>query len=272
MRRDGMWIGNTLVLLTAFLLASSASATDVSPLQASFASSAGDTNWSAAADLTGDGVVGVADFNEVRSSLGLPPGAAGVARAAAAAAAVGTPLIEIIFPGTQMNEIAVTPGSTVTAQVRITAGPEGLSSYGVSLRFDNDLDFLLANEFLPAGLGFSNLTAGFEVISESSGQVPGQIQSCEAVTFGAGVVDASFVACEIEFRANANLADDGEDIFVGLFATGVDGLFASDGSDLAGGAVFANASVHPVPEPSAEFAVLAVAAALAVQRRWRSAR
>ena len=272
MRLDGMWIGNTLVLITTFLLASSASAIDVSPLQASFASSAGDTNWSAAADLTGDGVVGVADFNELRSSLGLPPGAAGVARAAAGALAVGTPRIEILFPDTQLNEIAVTPGSLVTAQVRITAGPEGLSSYGVSLRFDNDLDLVTATELLPTGLGFSHLTTGFELLSESSGQALGNIQSCEAVTFGAGVVDASFLACEIVFRANANLADDGEDLFVGLFATGVDGLFASNGSDLAATAVFANASVHPVPEPSAEFAAIAVAAALALQCRRRAAR
>ena len=170
-----------------------------------------------------------------------------------------------------MNEIAVTPGSPVTAQIRITAGPEGISSYGVSLRFDDDLDLGTASEFLPAGFTF-NLSAGFELLSESSSQALGNIQSCEAATFGVGVVSDSFFACEIDFVANANLADDGEDLFVGLFATGVDGIFASDGSNLASVAVFANASVHPVPEPSAEFAVMAVVAALAVQRRWRSAR
>ncbi len=271
MRRDGMSIGSTLVLFAAFVLASSAAATDVSPLQASFGSSAGDSNWSAAADLTGDGVVGVGDFNELRNSLGLPRAAAGFAAPAADAPAAGTPLIEILFPDTGMNEIAVTPGSPVTAQVRITAGPEGISSYAVSLRFDEDLDLDTASEFLPAGFTF-NLTAGFELLSESSSQALGNIQSCEAATFGVGVVSDSFFACEIDFVANANLADDGEDLFVGLFATGVDGIFASDGSNLAEAAVFANASVHPVPEPSAEFAVIAVVAALAAQRRRRAAR
>ena len=271
MRRGGMWTGNTLVLLTAFLLASSASATDVSPLQASFASSAGDSNWNAAADITGDGVVGVADFNELRNSLGLPPSAARVAGGAAGAVGGGGPLIEILFPDTGLNEIAVTPGSPVTAQIRITAGPEGISSYAVSLRFDDDLDLDTASEFLPASFEF-NLTNGFELLSESNGGTLGEIQSCEAAAFGDGAVDETFLACEIEFVANANLADDGEDLFVGLFAAGVDGIFASDGSDLAGVAVFANASVHPTPEPSAGLAAMAVAAALAVLRRRHSAR
>ena len=123
-----------------------------------------------------------------------------------------------------------------------------------------------ANEWLP--LGFErNLSDGFDLLTESSGSALGEIQSCEAATLGVGIASGSFLACEIEFAASADLAEDGEDIFVGLFATGVDALFASDGSDLAAAAVFANASVHPVPEPSAELSIVAVVAALAWRRR-----
>lgn len=240
-------------------------ASDVVPLQTSFGSTEGDLEWNAAADLDGDGEIGLRDFNVLRSRLGLPAGEVGV---------VGTPpfgpgpRVEIVFPANGMSEIAAPPGTLLTAQVWITVGAEGLSSYAVSLRFDDDLDLVAADELLPLGFDF-HLSDGFEVVTESHDPELGQIQSCEAATLGSGVADASILACQIRFLTTGSLADDGVDIFVEVAAAGVDGLFAGNGSDLGGAAVFANGAVHPVPEPSLAWMTATGVLTLVLGRRPR---
>jgi len=237
---------------------------DVGPLQASFGTTDADPAWNPAADLDEDGVIGVPDFNRLRAF---------VAAASPGAAPLGAsgPLVEIVFPDTMTSEIAVAPGTPITAQVRISAGAEGLASYGVSVRFDEDLDLVGGSEQLAMGFDF-HLSDGFEASVESELGTLGEIRSCEAATFGDGVAGATFVACEIELLASASLAEDGEDLFVGLFATGVDGLFASDGSDLGALATFANGSVHPVPEAAATWTSLAALVATFAVRRMRPRR
>jgi hypothetical protein len=243
-------------------------ASDLPLLAAAFGASSGDPTWNAAADLDGDGTVGVPDFAVLRSRLGLPPGELGDTGTPALG---GGPLVAILFPDTQTNEIAVAAGAPVVAQVWITPGADGLAGYGVSLRFDGDLDLAGASELLPAGFD-TNLSAGFESTLESDGLSLGEIASCEAASLGAGAAaGVPFLACEIELVASDAVAEDGEDLFVGLFAPGVDGLYTSDGGDLSSAAVFANASVHPAPEPAAALAACAALAAVASLRRCRIA-
>lgn len=188
--------------------------------------------------------------------------------AVVAAPSAAAPVVEILFAnGT--SQLAAAPGDPVTVRIVVTPGPEGVSSYGISLRFDDELDLAGAVEHLPAGFDL-NLSPGFELLSESSGSSLGQVSSCEAAALGAGAGPGSFVACELTFLATAALADDGADLVAGLFATGVDGIFSAAGADLAASAAFGSASLVPIPEPGV--ALLLATGLLALARTGGGAR
>jgi hypothetical protein len=242
-------------------------ASDVPPLAAAFGASESEPAWNPAADLDGDGTVGLADFALLRGTFGLAPGESGFPGDGAQGDLL--PRVEILFAETGTSAIATTPGATVTAQIWITPGPEGLAGYAVSLRFDADLDFADASELVPAGFE-RNLSFGLETVTESDGPAFGDVRSCEAVAIGAGAPGVPFLACEIELVASDALALDGVDVFAGLFAAGVDGLLASDGSDVSGAAVFTHGSVHLAPEAARVLSIAAALGALAALRRGRS--
>jgi hypothetical protein len=187
--------------------------------------------------------------------------AAGLCLGAAPLDARALAIVELVFSESGSDAIEAAPGDTITAELHITAGAEGISSYGISVAFDADLDFLSATELLPAAYSF-NLNAGIDGSEESDGATLGRVLTFEAATFGAGAANATFLAGTISFLVAAPLQD-GPDLTAGLFNVGIDGMFDSDG--LVVEAVFGSASV--VPEPGTMLLLGAGLAALVAGAR-----
>lgn len=152
------------------------------------------------------------------------------------------------------NFIFAAPGDQLTLDILLTADAEGVSSYGISMEFDNDfgneLNLLEATERLPGGFQF-HLTPGVAATVESDALTVGRVDTFEAATFGAGPNSTTFVIGQVRFLATANLATDGSDIFAGLFNSGIDGIFNSSGFDIGPTANFEEAGVNLVPIPAA---------------------
>ena len=185
-----------------------------------------------------------------------------LAAAALPRAAHAIPIVEIVFLESGTPVIAASPGDSVTAEIRITSDEAGVSSYGVSLEFDSDLDLVLATELLPAGFAF-NLSNGVQDTLESQVAQDGHVFTFEAATFGNGPVSTTFAVGTIQFTVK-DPQSDGVDLRSGLFNAGIDGFFDNAGESLAG-VEFGTASVVPVPEPGALW-LLVAAVALAGRR------
>lgn len=153
----------------------------------------------------------------------------------------------------------------------MTADAAGISSYGVSVLFDNGElklngvpDIAAATELLPPGFTF-NFNAGVG----SASQALGQVYSFEAATLGLGPVSSTFTIGTISYKAIAPFTDGVLDVTPGLFNAGFDGIFDNAGGDLGPTTVFTGGKVDlVVPEPSrAALLVGAMAMMLAVRRR-----
>jgi len=194
-----------------------------------------------------------------------------------ATSAGATPIAELVFvassgagaPGT--STIQAEPGDLLTAEIRVTAGPEGVSAYGISLEFDVDLgdelDVVSVTELLPPGFSFS-FTPGVARIQESAATRPGRVLTFEGATLGLGPANRTFVIGELVLRVTDALATDGADLVLGLWNPGVDGLFDNAGADLAPSASFGSASIVALPEPASALLVALGLAALARLRRF----
>jgi len=178
--------------------------------------------------------------------------------AALASAATAT-TVDITFTATTgsgavgSNAIEAASGDTLTAMVSLTADAAGVSSYGISLRFDSDfgdeLNFVSVTELLTSPFAF-NLTPGCDSTQESAGAQGGHVFTCEAATLGTGLTSgASADIFEIVFAVTGNVATDGFDIQTGVFNTGFDGVFGNAGGSLS--PTFGGASVNTIiPEPN----------------------
>ena len=189
--------------------------------------------------------------------------------AAASAAVVVAVDMDISTPGIQAVR-TVTLNEIFTVGLIMTADAAGVSSYGVSVNFDNAELTLsgapASTELLPA-LFTGNVNPG--VNSES--QALGQIRTFEAFTFAAGPVSSSFTIGTISFKATAPVTDAFLDVTLGLFNVGIDGIFNNAGGDLGPGAVFVGGLVNVVPEPaSAALLAAGVCAGLVFPRRKRA--
>ncbi len=175
-----------------------------------------------------------------------------------------------ITPGIQSTRSSSSP---FTATLWMTADASGVSSYAVSVLFDNTELMLdggsAATEFLPAGFAF-NFSIG--VASESNGITPnspaGSVNSFEAATFGPGPVSSLFPIGTIKFKVLSVVDDGSPDVSIGLFNGGVDGISDSVGGDLAPTAIYVAGRV--VPEPGSVALLLAGAGALSLRRRNRT--
>ncbi len=172
--------------------------------------------------------------------------------------AAALPVIDVVF--VQQNgaalaptpAVAANPGDQLSAQVRLHADSAGVSSYSISLVFDpdlgNELDLLSVNELPPVEFEI-DLDPGAPFSQESTGLQEGRIQSLVAASLGPGVAEGLYILASLEFLVTGNVSSDSIDVFPGLFASSVDGLFASDGSDLAPFVAYQGVSVNLVPEP-----------------------
>ena len=175
-----------------------------------------------------------------------------------------------IAPGIQSTRSSAAP---FTATLWMTADPAGVSSYSVSVLFDNTELMLdgspAATEFLPVGFAF-NFTIG--LASESNGITPnapaGSVNSFEAATFGTGPVSSLFPIGTIKFKVLSIVNDGSPDVSIGLFNAGVDGISDSVGGDLAPTAIYTAGRV--VPEPGSVALLLAGTGALSLRRRHRA--
>lgn len=155
--------------------------------------------------------------------------------------------------GVQSTRSAV-PGDIFDAAIifDLSAQPAGLSSYGVSMQFNNtELQLngspaATANPSLPSGLTRFTLT-GVGAESNDVGGGLGQVSNFEAGTLGLGPTSGTFSAGTVSFKVLSPITVAGTDITVGLFASGFDGL--ADNSNVTISSVTFNGG-SVVPEPS----------------------
>jgi hypothetical protein len=166
------------------------------------------------------------------------------------------------------SSILAASGDTITLAVLITAGTEGLSSYGVSVMFDSSLQNELNLAGAPAEFAVAptvtctpfpacffdtptmfNFTPGVSGVQESTTALTGFVYTFEAGTLGNGLL-ASFGAFqigEITFTVNSSVATNGADNFSGFLNAGFDGAYDNVGSAVTMN--FNSAAVNAIPEP-----------------------
>jgi hypothetical protein len=174
-----------------------------------------------------------------------------------ASSASATAIVEVIWEETGAAEAGALNGLPLTAQIFVTADAAGISSYGISLRFDDDIVLAATppEEQLPTGFQF-NLSAGV------GGTNADTVLTFEAATFGNGPVNERFLIGVVHFIAN-DVKDDGIDAIAGLFNTGIDDVF--DNAGASAGVEFIGAQV--VPEPGTLLLLAAGLSGLVAGRR-----
>jgi hypothetical protein len=180
---------------------------------------------------------------------------------------------------TGTSSIQAADGDLLTLSIFITAGTEGLSSYGISISFDapgsnrlnlqpfpaNPMDTAAATEF---GLAptitcqpfpscffdtptMANITSGVSSVIESDFSNTGFVYTFEAGTLGNGLL-ASFGAFElgqIDFKFQ-NPEQNSATLKSGFFNFGADGAYSNTGTEVA--VSFGAAAIDAfAPEPGA---------------------
>jgi hypothetical protein len=191
-----------------------------------------------------------------------------------AANASATPAVRITWDECGgCTTISASAGASLTARVSIEAGAAGISSYGVSVRFDDDLVLASVDpsdvgrypeELLPAGFQL-NLGSGIDGIDASTST----ILTFEAATLDNGPTNTAFDVGIVHFVV-ADPKRDGTDLIAGLFNAGIDDLFANDGGELSSATTFEGAAVIPEPDAFAQL-ILAFGALVGIRahRAWK---
>lgn len=185
-------------------------------------------------------------------------------------------------PSTIDSVWAASSGNTrsVNLVIELETSADSLSSYAVSVRFDN-LELTLngdAVENNPSVVDLGNSlepdTSGvlFQTNDRTGGAAAGtddgQVRVFEAGTFGTGPAGLRrWVVGTIPFKVLSPVTDGFLDIRPGLFS-GLDGFFDNDGNEVV--PTFAGAQVTLVPEPQSSALVLVALCALAAagRRAW----
>ena len=168
---------------------------------------------------------------------------------------------------TGTNAIFADAGDVLTLQIRMTTD-QTLGGHGVSLNFDtdlgNELNLLNPNggaEWAGSNFGTTAMATNYSSINTGIGGPP-PIESTGALsgrvnTFESGVITGTlflpvgtYAIGTARFVATSGVATDGNDVFVGLFNTGVDDVLNNLFLAIPGGSLaFGGAAVNVVPEP-----------------------
>jgi len=131
------------------------------------------------------------------------------------------------------NSLTAAAGQNISVDVVLLPGAAGVSSYSVSVQFDNaELSHTGANEPLPAGFAF-NLFGGTGL---TPNVVPGvdQVSSFDAGTLGMGLAGPPpFVIGTISFTVGVPANDGLADVTPGFFLGGIDAMFDNAGAAVA---------------------------------------
>jgi len=170
-----------------------------------------------------------------------------------------------LTPGVQ-DTLNAAAGQTFSADVGITVGAAGVSSYSISAQLDttelslNGVTPAANNPALPGGLSSFFGAPTWNIAS-------GSVHSFNGATLGSGPVSTSFVIGSIDLKVATPVSDGLPDVTPGLFNLGIDGLFNNAGS--AEAPVFLSGFVA-VPEPMATALFMAAVAFCSVNWLRRS--
>ncbi len=159
-------------------------------------------------------------------------------------------------------------GDLFTANLVMTVGAEGVSSYSISANFDTaelTLDGSPAASY-PALPG--TLVAGAAPFEDSA---MGKAWSFSGFTGGTGPSLTSFVFGTIKFKAVTPVTDVPDDVTPGFFnfPGAIDSLFDNSGTAVT--PTFVGGKVNVIPEPASGALLLGGVAVLSLARRRRSA-
>jgi hypothetical protein len=168
--------------------------------------------------------------------------------------------------GTSSVTLAPSAVATLTLDIRLAVDAAGVSSAFLSLEFDRDL----ANELNK--VSFEELTwTGMMTMNqplpklepfalgvatqESTGAQMGKFYTFDMTTISTlsdcCPVSTTVAFGRVVFTTNHQSAgDDGADVFSGLFAVGIDGIFNQAGGNIGGTTTYGTARVNQIPEPS----------------------
>jgi hypothetical protein len=167
--------------------------------------------------------------------------------------------------GVGTSAIMAHPGDHVGLAIYLTAGSEGLSAWGISLSFNDQVQVLhTPNEFgvkptatctpFPACFfaspTMSPFTPGVSGVSPSGPITTGFVYTFEAGTLGNGLLGSfgPLKIGEVWFEVQSTVGTDGADVASGFFNAGTDGAF--DNTSMPVAMIFGNAAVDLWgPEP-----------------------
>lgn len=157
-------------------------------------------------------------------------------------------------------------GDPFTADLVMTVGAEGVSSYSVSANFDTT-ELMLDGS--PAA-SYPVLPGGLTPVppAPSEDNALGRVWSFNGVTFGTGPSLTSFVFGSIKFKVTTPVTNLSEDVTPGFFNLpgSIDSMFDNAGNPIV--PTFAGGTVNVVPEPgSAALLVLGACVSGALIRR-----
>jgi len=167
--------------------------------------------------------------------------------------------------GLGTTAITAAAGDHVGLEIYITAGTEGLSSYGISLAFDDQVQVLHPpTEYglkatvtctpFPACFfdspTMTPFTPGVSSVIPAPPGGTGFVYTFEAGTLGNGLLDTfgPFKIGEVWFQVQSTVATDGQDIASGFFNVGADGAYDNASQPVT--MIFGGAAVDAfAPEP-----------------------
>jgi hypothetical protein len=164
--------------------------------------------------------------------------------------------------GIGTSSLLTSAGDTVVVNIVMTTN-QTLGGHGVSVNFDtdfdNELNLLGTGNWAGLTFGTTTMVTNYAQIGfnspistvESSGGSGGRINTYESGQLSGPLFlpTGSYVIGTARFVVNGSVATDGNDLFTGLFNTGVDDVLDNTFAVITTGLVFTGAEVNVVPEP-----------------------